>query len=96
MYPIVVGKLSDGNPFVPVVLQLVDEESKELFDFLVDSFGLSTGLWVVGCRGCDFDPKELAESLHEVGDELGSSITDDFLWEAMELPDAVPRQAGDS
>ena len=94
MNPIIVGELGNGNPFIPVVLLSVDEESKELFDFLVDSFGLSISLRVVGRRGCNFDPKELAESSHEV--RLGSLIADDFLGKAVELPDIVPKQAGNS
>ena len=43
MNPVIVGKLSDRDPFVPVVLSLINEESKELFDFLVDTFSLSVG-----------------------------------------------------
>src|SRR6266481_1157607 len=92
---VVVGKLSDRDPFVPVVLSLINEESKELFDFLVDMFGLPVCLWVVGGRCCDFDPKELTESPHEVQDKLGSSITNDFLREAVEFPDIVLKKLGD-
>ena len=66
MYPVIVGELSDGNPFIQVVLSLIDEESKELFNFWVDSFGLAISLWVVGHGGCDFDPEELTEFPHEV------------------------------
>ena len=62
---VIVCKLSNRDPFVPVILLLINEESKELFDFLVDMFSLPICLWVVGCRHCDIDPKELAESLHE-------------------------------
>src|SRR6266481_2137587 len=92
---VIVGELSDRDPFIPVILSLIYEELKELFDFLVDTFSLSICLWVVGRRCCDFDPKELTESPHEVQDKLGSSITNDFLREAMEFPDIVLKQLGD-
>ena len=45
---VIVGKLSDRDPFVPVILSLINKESKELFDFLVDTFSLPVCLWVVG------------------------------------------------
>ncbi len=48
MDPVVVGKLSDRDPFVPVILSLINKELKELFNFLVDVFGLPVCLWVVG------------------------------------------------
>src|SRR6266481_7612681 len=95
MDPVIVGELSDRDPFIPVILSLIYEESKELFDFLVDVFGLPICLWVVGHLCCDFDPKELTESPYEVQDKLGSSITNDFLREAMEFPDIVSKQSGD-
>ena len=66
MDPVVVGKLGNRDPFVAVILLLIDKESKELFNFLIDMFSLSICLRVVGHRHCDFDPKELTESLHEV------------------------------
>ena len=48
MDSVVVGKLGYGQPFVPVVLVLVHEEPKELFDFLIDSLGLTISLGVIG------------------------------------------------
>jgi len=53
---VVVGKLGYGQPFVPVILTLVHKELEELFDFLIDSLGLTIGLGVVGSRGGHFDP----------------------------------------
>ena len=53
---VVIGKLGYGQPFVPVVLALVHKEPKELFDFLIDSLGLTISLGVVGSRSGHFDP----------------------------------------
>jgi len=46
---VIVGKLGYGNPFIPVILVLVDKESEELLDLLVGLFHLTVGLWVIGC-----------------------------------------------
>ena len=66
MDPVVVGKFGYRKPVIPVVLPQVYKEVQELLDLLVDTFGLTVGLQVVGCRGRDFNPKYFAESSHEV------------------------------
>ena len=48
--PVIVGELSNRDPFVPVILSLIDKESEELLNFLIDPFGLAICLWVVGGR----------------------------------------------
>ncbi len=48
---IVVSELSEGEPVAPVGLSVINEDAKVLFDFLVNLFGLSIGLWVEG-HGC--------------------------------------------
>jgi len=53
---VIVGELSYGQPFVPVVLTLVHEELKELFDFLINLLCFAIGLGVVGGQGSHFDP----------------------------------------
>jgi len=65
-----------------------------LFDFLVDTFGLTVGLGVVGCRGSNFIPRSWL-SPHMKFD-TGPPITDHFFGEAVELPDVVVKEAGDS
>src|SRR5882724_6457583 len=52
-----VGEFGYQHPFIPIILALVLEWSQELFNFLVDSFGLAISLWVVGCRCCNSDSK---------------------------------------
>ena len=56
MDSVVIGKLSYGQPFIPVILALVHKELKELFDFLIDSLSLTINLGVVGSQGGHFDP----------------------------------------
>jgi len=41
----------------PIILSLVGEESKILFQFLVDPFCLSISLWMVGGGGCQLNSK---------------------------------------
>ena len=89
MNPVIVNKLGDGGPIVPVVLSLVDEEPKELFNLLVDMFGLAIWLQVVCHRGCDFDSEDLAEAMHEVQHELGALIANYLLGKAVQFPDIV-------
>ena len=74
---------------------MVDKKPEELFDFLVDMFGLTIGLRVIGGRCSNSDTKDLTESAHELGDELHPSVTNYFLWEAMKLPDIVAEEPGD-
>jgi len=47
---------------------------------------------MIGSGSCDFDFQELAEAVCEVRYELGSSVTDNFFWESVELPDMVSEQ----
>ena len=49
---IVVLKFHIGEEVIPVVLSLVNEETKELFQFLVDPLRLSVTLGVVCGGGC--------------------------------------------
>jgi len=52
---IIVGELRQGEECVPVVLPFSDEDPQVLFQFLVDPFRLSVGLWVVSGRHCGFN-----------------------------------------
>jgi len=75
---------------------LVDKELKKLFNLLVETLSLSVHLGVVGHRGSNFNSQELAEPTHEVQHELGSPVADDFFGEAMELPNIVTKEVGDT
>jgi hypothetical protein len=45
---VVVVEFPKSQPVHPIVLQEVGENPKILLDILVDTFGLSISLWVVG------------------------------------------------
>ena len=66
MDSVVIGKLGNQSPVIPVILPLVNKEVKELLDFLVDVLSLAICLRVVGRGGCDFNSECLAETPHEV------------------------------
>ena len=66
MDSVVIGKLGNQNPVIPVILSLVNKEAKELLNFLVDALDLAVCLQVVGCGGCDFNSECLTETPHEV------------------------------
>jgi len=56
---VIVGELHKWEEDIPIVLLFPDEDLEVLFQFLVDPFGLSISLWMVGHRCCGFYPKQL-------------------------------------
>ena len=71
---VIVRELAEGEELVPVVLSFVHEEAKELFELLVNTFGLAVRLRVVCGGRREFDAEEVIEFASEVGDELWASI----------------------
>ena len=47
---VVVGELCEQKEVIPVILSFPDEDAYILFQFLVNPFGLSVGLWMIGGR----------------------------------------------
>ena len=45
---VVVGELRERKEVIPVILSFSDEDAYVLFQFLVNPFGLSVGLWMIG------------------------------------------------
>ncbi len=74
---------------MPVVLSLSNKDPQILFQLLVNSFGLSVHLRVVGCGGCTLDPEQPVQFLYECGNELRSSVRYNLSREAVELPDVA-------
>ena len=75
MDPIVVSKLDNRDPVIPIVLPLVHKEVKELLNLLVNLFGLAVSLQVLSGGGGKFNPKDYTESTYEVGYKLGAPVT---------------------
>ena len=53
VWMVVVLELSHEKEIIPIILSFIHEEVKVLLQFLVDSFGLTIHLGVIGSRGCD-------------------------------------------
>ncbi len=71
---IVVCELCEWEPIGPVVLSIVNKDSEVLFNFLVNSFSLTICLRMEGGRCVGHDVEESVKFLHELGDELGTSV----------------------
>ena len=79
---VVVGKFSERQPSMPVVVERVDVEPKMDLELLVDTFRLPIGLRVVGRRRSSFDPTGFVEACNELAYKLRSSIAGDGFWDA--------------
>ena len=47
---VVIGELREWKEVIPVILSFSDEDAYVLFQFLVNPFSLSVGLWMIGGR----------------------------------------------
>ncbi len=65
VYAVIMGKCHERKPFCPVGLEMIDEHSKVLFDLLINLFGLSICLWVIGGQSVSLDLKQIVEVFHE-------------------------------
>ena len=83
---VVVGKIREGQEFIPVVLSLVHEDPDVLFQFLVETFRLSVRLGVVGCRRGGSNAQEFVQLLGEFRHKLRTSIGDNVCGESVEFP----------
>ena len=86
---VVVGERGESEPVMPVRLSFIDKYTEILFNFLIDSFGLSIGLGVIGCGDVGFNTGHRVEVPHELGCKLGASITDGFSGESEFGPDMI-------
>ncbi len=91
---VVMGELSKQEPIAPVGLSVVDEDLKVLLDLLINLFGLSIGLWVECSGGVRHDVKHSIEFLHELRDELWSSIGDHGCQHSVSCIDMVVENSG--
>ena len=68
----------------PVVLTLVTEDVKILFDFLIHTFSLTVALRVVSCSKTCFDAEVLIQGSHETCSKLRAAIRVCLSRDAME------------
>ena len=73
----------------PIVLLVVAENAKELFDFLVYAFCFTIGLRVESRRQGLIYVKLVPSFSHKFGSELRASIRDNVLWESCSSPDII-------
>jgi hypothetical protein len=93
---VVVGKLGCWQELIPVVLFVAHEDTDELFELLVDAFGLTVSLQMVSGGGGGFDTDEAPQFMSELGDELWTTIGDVLLGGSVVPPDVPVIQPGSS
>ena len=67
----------------PVVLPLVGEQSKILFNFLVLAFYFAVSFRVEGSGKTGLNTESFVESAYEASRKLRASIRENFLWETV-------------
>lgn len=91
---VVAGELGEGKERLPVVLLVTDKRPEVLFHDGVHAFGLAISLWVEGGRESAVHDKTLAEGEPELSGELGASVGDDGVGQAVEAEDVLDEQIG--
>ena len=86
---VVVRELGQGEPFRLVGLVMVDEYAQVLLNLLVYPLCLPICLRVVCCGRIALDAHQLVKVLHEPGLELGTSVMDDLLGNAVQPENVV-------
>jgi hypothetical protein len=90
---VIVAEFGKGQPIRPIVLVIVYEGAKVLFNLLVYAFGLAIRLRVISCGGVCPNSKEVVQSLHESGNEDASPVIDDRFRKAKIFPDVIPEES---
>ena len=73
----------------PIVLLIVTEDTKELFNFLIYAFRFTIGLGVESCKLGLVYIKFAPGFSHKFGGKLGTSVEDYMLWEFSSSPDVI-------
>src|ERR1700722_676796 len=80
VHRVIVHKFCDGQPFLPIILEVVTINLEVYFDVLVDTFRLTISLWMVSGRGILFQPKEAEELLDVLGNKMRVVVVNDVMW----------------
>jgi hypothetical protein len=75
----VVDEFSEGKVLGPFSGGRTAVDAKVGFKFLVKTFSLSIGLWMISSRQCNFVAKEASELFCELRGELGATVRDEFV-----------------
>src|ERR1700678_3740776 len=92
MNVIVVLEFRKWKEFVPVVLSLVDEYTKVLFQLLIDLLRLSIALRMISSGSCKLDSEKAIQLPSKFRHKLWTSIRQHFSSQAMMLPDMLDIQ----
>jgi hypothetical protein len=79
---------------VPVVLAVAGEGIQHVLEGAVGPFSLAIGMGMEGSGHRKLGAKGVEEGFPEMTRELGITIGDDGLWQAMEFEDVVEEEAG--
>jgi hypothetical protein len=93
---VVVLEFCQWQEVYPVILPLVDEEAKVLFQFLIDTFRLPVTLWMIGRGSGDLNSENVVEFPCEFCHELRTSVRHHLPRKSVVLPDVLDEQPGGS
>jgi hypothetical protein len=79
MLSVVMDKFCEGEVFDPCFRVGMTIDPEVCFQFLIEVFGLSIGLRVIGGRWCNGVIKEFGKGSREFGNELGAAIRNDLI-----------------
>jgi uncharacterized membrane protein len=80
---VVVGELSHGQPFFPVVLAMVYEDAQVLFNCLIHALCLTICLGMVCSGGVLLDAEDSEKFGDVLRDESSVTIMNHAMWESM-------------
>ena len=70
----VILELCEREEIIPVVLPLINKETEELLQFLINPFHLSISLGVVRGSGCQLNSKKSVQLFCKLRYKLGASV----------------------
>ena len=89
-------ELRGGEVICPVVLSLIAEDAKILFDFLVHAFCFTIALWVVSGGKTRFDAEVLVQGSHETCCKLQAAIRVYLSRDAVESKNVFVMEVSDT
>ena len=71
---VIILELREREEVIPVVLPLINKETEELLQFLINSFRLSVSLGVVCSSSCQLNSEKSVQLLWKLRYKLGTSV----------------------